>query len=249
MLPLKLKIAIAKIISSRVSGAAISVLTKDKIRQFGCVYSTDFKEIPPQTKASLFYGLYEKAEASFVREYLSGKYPAIELGGSLGIISCVIGKKLDGKKFIVVEANKLLLSIIKENLRLNDIQNVEVEWGAIGDLVKLYFHAGNNNTTGTISDKYTMGSELVSGITIEYLLKKYGLSDFSLISDIEGSENFFLFKEIISLNTCREIIIELHETIFHNRLVSVEEQVLQIKKLQFRILDRHGCVIYARKNS
>lgn len=237
----------ARIVTHRSVGKGVALLTHNRIRQYGCLYATHAKEVIDPVKASLFWGLYEKEEANFISKYLSGKYPVIELGGSLGVISCVAGKKLQGKKLIIVEANKSLIPVIEENLKLNGIFDYVIEWGGIGSGEQLYFLEGDRSYKGKVTTQFTPGCVPVKEIDLLSLLDRYNISSFSLISDIEGGENSFLFEHPEGLIHCKEMIIELHETNDKGNIISVSSQKAQIEKSGFKITDTMGTVIYARR--
>lgn len=243
----QLKKLMARIITHKWVGKAIAVITKDKVRQYGCVYATHFEAVINPIKAALFWGLYEREEANFISKYLSGKYPVIELGGSLGIISCVAGKKLSGKKLIIVEANRSLIPVIEENLKLNKISNYAIEWGGVGSGQELYFLQGDRSYKGEVIREFKPGCAPVEEIDLVSLPDRYNISSFSLVSDIEGAENSFLFENPGGLIHCKEMIIELHGTNDQGNIISISTQKEQIEKSGFTIIDTLGTVIYARR--
>lgn len=102
----RVKIFIAKILTLPFVGSAIAVLSKDRISYRGMIIDTQNQYLTPSTKAEIFWGIYEGAEARFIQKYLTGDLGVIELGASIGIVSCCIKKKLNGKsKLIAVEAH------------------------------------------------------------------------------------------------------------------------------------------------
>jgi len=243
----KVRKMVARVATHRSVGLLISIIKNNRIGHYNCLYDTHFKEVIDPVKASIFWGLYEKDEAFFVEKHLSGSYPVLELGGSLGIISCVIGKKLLGRKLLVVEANRSLLPVIERNLSLNNIQNAFIVCGGIGEGKHLYFIEGNRSYNGEILTQYRPHSIEVENVDVDSLLSAHGVGPFSLVSDIEGAENCLLFDSPSSLIKCQEMIIELHQSYHKGRLLTVSDQKFQIRNLGFDIIDSRGNVIYARR--
>jgi len=67
----------------------------------------------------ILWGLYEKSEIRFINKYLSEyrNCNILELGGSLGIVSCIISKNISKTQHLtIVEANPELVPIIKSNM-------------------------------------------------------------------------------------------------------------------------------------
>ena len=95
---LKIKVFIVRIIASEFIGNLLALIHRNNFKRYACEFDTSSHKIKGHIKALLFWNLYEKQEANYVQEFLSGDYPVIELGGSIGIISSVIGKKLKRQK-------------------------------------------------------------------------------------------------------------------------------------------------------
>ena len=84
----------------------------------------------------------------------------------------------------------------------------------------------------------------IKSVTLSKLLKDENINcPFTLISDIEGTEENIFFEDSDALKNCNKIICELEGT----RSNSIESQVLQLKNLNFILIERYGNVFYFRK--
>ncbi len=107
-------------------------------------------------KAALFWGAYERAENRYVRGFLDGSFDVVELGASLGGVSCEIARKIaKDRKLICIEANPQILGLLQKNLIINvPDKNFRVIHGAIN-------YDSNNQVNFAIGNN-TLGSHLGS---------------------------------------------------------------------------------------
>jgi uncharacterized protein YlbG (UPF0298 family) len=85
----------------------------------------------------------------------------------------------------------------------------------------------------------TIKSYKVSAVTLSEIIKKYSVKNqFTLISDIEEAERNIFFKDVSSLKFCLTIIVEIEKT----KKYTIKQQILQIKKLGFRIVEFYNNV-------
>lgn len=201
----------------------------------------------PVVKALLYWGVYESAELRFVRQYVGNDLDVIELGSSLGVVACELASRLaESRKLICVEANPALISVLRRNLARNTTHSaLHVVHGAID-------HRGTptssmstspDNLVGCIADDSTAGTT-VSCLTLAAVLNGFAISDdYLLVSDIEGAEIGIFESESQSLNRCRRLIIELHQTRWQGRVVEVERIIDVVHdRTALRLIDRYGPV-------
>lgn len=224
---LRAKILLAKSICHPVVGKVLGVLFHDRIPSRGFVFSTRSPVIKPAAKASLFWRTYESAEIRSVRRYLRRDLDVVELGAGIGIISCHLRSLADReKKIISVEANPQLLNEIKNNLILNDLwENVVVVHGAIdySGLSDVEFSFADVHTGGKLkhSSDGTSSTANVPALTLEQILKENELSEFVLVTDIEGEEANLIEHDPMSLKKCKQIIAEFHDIRIDGKIVTV----------------------------
>ena len=129
---------------------------------------------------------YERSEIRLVENFLDRELPIVELGGSIGVVSCIINKLLRyPKKHIVVEANSFLISLLRSNKSHNKCQ-FKIVNGAIGYGSRfLTLHVSTRNpclgTSFVERDKQVK----VKTVSLRKLLNDYDLQNICLVSDIE----------------------------------------------------------------
>ena len=243
----KLKLLIAKTITSPLLGNLIASIKNQNIPWNGVRINVSSNLIKGRVKASLFWGLYESAEARLIKKYISTlNVPLVELGASIGAVSSLLNHyKNKSLPSFHVEADARFIPLLSNNLDRNRAQN----WKAINALVAddgFTFQIGSNNTVGRVVPATGVKDELCESLSS--LLTKFSLTDFFLISDIEGAEAFFLFQDAHALDNCKGLIIELHEVAIQDKLYSIEDMVSAIEKKGFNIVERHGPNLFATKN-
>jgi FkbM family methyltransferase len=248
----RLKVGIARTLCHPLLGQIIGRYFGRVVPNRGCKIDTRHPSISPSIVASLFWGFYESAESRLVRSYLPLDLDVVELGASIGAVSAQIARRLGpGRRLISVEANPALLDLLATNVRRNAPQvRHEVVHAAISYFV--------GKTVALTLGKDTLGSALAStshsrrivevpSITFRRLLDSRDISDFALVSDIEGAEALVFSEDSAALERCRLMIIELHPTIVRGRPISVEDLRAQIQALGFSLLARRGPVCAFRQ--
>lgn len=241
-----IKIAAARLITSNFFGRLIQWYTRGFISYQQLSINTNFSQVNPESKASLFWGLYEKSEVGYIQKYLPKNSPVIELGSSLGVTSCVIGTKIFPEELFCVEANPALVPIIETNLKRNGVTNARVMNVALGEGI-VYFQPGVSNTVGHVAPTKGVGSIAVSAMSLSEIVNYLKIDTFSLVCDIEGSECHILFEDFKSLDCCTMVIIELHQTDFKGKLIAENDMINRLIDLRFKIAESHGRVVVAIK--
>jgi FkbM family methyltransferase len=236
-------------------GKVIARAFHDQIPCLGCVIDTTSPLVVPRIKAKLFWRGYEPVEINFVQKYLQPDRDVVDLGSSLGVIAAHVGKKLAaGQRVICVEANPQLADIIRTNVTRNAPHvSLEIVSGAVDyppdgrPLVELVL--GFDNLVAHIVEGEVVPEGIfVPTISLSKILTCYGLADYALVSDIEGSEAGLLEMDSAALANCRQMIIELHHTVRRGRVILLDELATALtKKHGFRLVDRRGSVYVFEK--
>lgn len=207
----------------------------------------------PSVAAWLYWGFYESAEVRFVQNFVEDSLPVVELGSSLGGVTCQIARRLSGRqKLICVEANPSLIPILKRNLEFNAPSQPVVYYHGAVDYTSAKSSKFNIADDNLVSSRYGAGPVTeVPSIRLSDIILKEQLADYVLVADIEGAEAEIFFEDSDALDKCRLMIVELHETSYQSRLYSVQDLLAYIKSsLGFRLLCQHGSVcVFHRHDS
>lgn len=241
-----LKLRLARLLTTDRAGRLIGALSANRIRHHGLVFDVRSSDFSPQIRAQMFCGSYEGAETRMIRELLCGSTTVVELGSSLGVTAAHVAAMMaPGGRLVCVEANPQLLPGLRERLARRTA-SLHVD----------FIHAAITETCGdaifeisptTVSSHLIAGrphdaAVRVPGLTLREILRRTGVTDFDLISDIEGAETAFLLKDPGVLSGCRRAVIELHETTADGRPVSLSDLTEAATATGLRIVRRHGPV-------
>ncbi len=256
MVPGGVKGALAGLLCHRVVGAGLATLFGDRIPTRGMRVHTDSPRIANETKAALFWGIYERAEIDFVRRHLDGDLDVVELGGGIGVLSCAILRGMvDGAKLVTVEADPALAGLLERNIASNhpgrrySIVRQAVSYPP-GPGTAVDFIVGDSIVTGRVAAAGdAAGGEVrsVPATTLSRILEENEIGDYALVADIEGAEAQILLHDVPGLARCREIIIELHDTEVDGARFSIQDLVDRIEALGFRLIDRYAGVCAFRR--
>jgi FkbM family methyltransferase len=236
-------------------GQIIARACHDQIPNMGCVIETRSPLVVPRIKAKLFLRGYEPVEIDFVKRYLHSDRDVIDLGSSLGVVASHVGRKLHaGRRVICVEANPQLLDIIRANVTRNAPHvQVEIVSGAVDyppdrrEFVELAL-GFDNLVAHIVEDEVVPQGIFVPVVSLSEIIRRYEVAEYTLVSDIEGSEAGLLEMDDAALTRCRQMIIELHHTVRHERIVRAEELAAELRaKHGFRQIDRRGMVYVFEK--
>jgi len=210
---------------------------------------------PPAPRKAIARGTYEKNERDLVQAHLPRDLPAIELGGSFGIVSHTIRKRLaPGQTLVVVEANPGLIQICAGNVNLagsiaqTHVVNAALAYGAPSVRFKL---AENIHTSHLVFDGST-GPDIIDvpAVSMASLRAAHGIAGrFSLVCDIEGAELHLLRHDAAALAFCDTIVMELHPTVYPAMGGSLAEVMQRLEKLGFAVVEKRSNVIAACRQS
>jgi FkbM family methyltransferase len=163
-------------------------LAGNRIRIEGLKFSTDCPAIETAHKSTLFFGLHEIEERTLLRRCLPVDFPVVELGGGLGVVSCLANRKLASPaRHVVVEAMPSVAALLQRNRDLNHCQfrvvNAALAYGS--PTVNL---GVNRSFVGSRIDGNFDATVHVPSITLGGIVDEAGFDRFALICDIEGAE-------------------------------------------------------------
>lgn len=185
-------------------------------------WNFDFHGVPvvlpemdsPGCANALLRGKYEAEEAALISAHMPRDRAVIELGGSLGIVSALIGSRLgQDVAHVIVEANPALAAICARNAGVAERPLAQVRQAAVyydGPVAR--FSAGGHvhaNRLAQASDR--TGVIEVEATTLDALWRGIGAPEgFTLVCDIEGGEAQMIAAEPDVLAHAGLVIMELH---------------------------------------
>jgi FkbM family methyltransferase len=177
------------------------------------------------SKLILTNGQYEEAERILLKEELKENDIVFEMGGSIGILTAIMGKAVGEKGLVIsIEASEIISTYSKSWLEKNG--NIKIECGfgfpvyELNKGIKInHFDESAGSLGGILSfdiveDQNELEFENWQCLDIKYLMKKYKVEPNVLVIDIEGSEIIILNEEACLPLSIRIIIIELHPHIY-----------------------------------
>jgi FkbM family methyltransferase len=233
---------------------AFALKTKIQIRGASRIVELDhcrfaLAELPNTSmKLELLSGKYEKPEREAVLHYLQPHWSVIELGGCIGVVSCITNKLLENPaNHLVLEVNPLVLPFLKSNRDANGC--------AFQIMDKALAYGSETVTFQPLSDfwgnsLYHAGGQApvtVKTTTLANLLQERPFDNFALICDIEGQEYELISREAETIRKAELIVLEVHPHILGNE--KVEFLLSTLKDLGFGILSHSKNVISFRKSA
>ena len=73
-------------------------LTGNKVWIEGLKFSVNCPDITTRHKSTIFFGLHEIEERALLNRWLPADLPIVEIGGGLGVVSCLANRKLSGAR-------------------------------------------------------------------------------------------------------------------------------------------------------
>lgn len=212
-----------RVVRERGPGAA-AMLTRDKLIQLwhrapgglarvgGCRFRLDGLE--GGVAAALLMNEYEKEERDAVKRFLNRDLPVIELGGSIGVVACVINKALkDPTRHVVVEADPRIIPKLTANRELNHCRFEILHRALAYNGEEIFFNTTSDTRGGGVYVK-GIGQVAVQTVSVEKLARERSFHRFTLVCDIEGSEIDLVEQEKDLLAAAVEmLILETHPMI------------------------------------
>lgn len=251
---MKLKRLIATLACSSLVGNILKFLfSKIKYKE-SILVNLRTPNISAQSAASVFWGLYEKAEAIFILKYLRTDLDVVELGASIGVISCIVANKIDKNNTVVnVEPNVAYFEDITLNLKLNQLTNCQTISKAYSSKAKtVLFETSSHNIAGKVlrdGNKHSDHkiTEIPSCSLQEILVEGNIMGDYVLVCDIEGAEIEIFLNDTKALERCKQIIIETHATNYRNEEYTPSQIKDIITNQGFKLVDSKGPVFVFEK--
>ena len=163
-------------------------------------------------KGMLWLGRYETLERHAVLRWLPPDRPVVELGASIGVVSCLVNQRLnDPIRHVCVEANPAVVPVLTANRDANGCR-FQIVHGAIAygsDVVA--FGASEAIVDSTVLESGTGCRIPVPSLSLGQIVGDTHFTRCTLICDIEGAEEALLAHEAQILRDAVEtVLIEVH---------------------------------------
>jgi len=185
----------------------------------GCLFSVDHPAISTAIKGCVFIGEYERPERMMLRKFIEPKWPLIELGGCIGVVSCLANKVLlNPRDHIVVEANADLIPLIEKNRDRNGCRFTVLHGAIAYGTNEVDFHVERCDVVKSRLGLGTGESIKVPTISLQRIIDEYGFERCNLICDIEGAEIDLINNEASLLSSrVSTLIIEIHKDLLQEQ--------------------------------
>jgi len=202
------------------------------VRADGLSFSVDHPAITRGVKALFLLNRYETPERDALRTCIDPTLPVVELGASIGVISCLTNKKLlDPSKHVVVEANPDLIPLLEANRQRNDCR-FTVLHGAVsysGREVEFLISDSILASSATRMDsRFNVRRKVkVPSITLREIIERFDFPRCTLVCDIECGEVELVAQEIGTIeNHVSTILMEIHNTTLDKQTVDAMVEAL-----------------------
>ena len=198
----------AKLVSHRLVGRLVE-LGGNQVTIEGLHFSVDNPLITTRQKGLLDVGLHETGEIALACRYIVADLPVVELGGGIGVVSCIINRRLTRPTdHVVVDANADLIPTLEANRRLNGagfrIRNVALAYGSVE--TALAIDSFVTSRVGGVGRR-----ALVATATLASLLEETAFERINLVVDVEGAEVDLVEREgPLLARRARILIVETH---------------------------------------
>jgi FkbM family methyltransferase len=160
-------------------------------------------------RGQLQVGFYEREERRHLKKYLNPEACVLELGGCLGVVSCIANKMLQHpKRHIVVEANPALIQHIERN-KQHTGGAFTIEHCIVSNKPEVEFFLGDT-ILGSSARHKSPKKIVVPGKSITQLEDTHQIKFDTLIMDIEGAELDFLRENRDWLRQLNTVFMEIH---------------------------------------
>lgn len=160
-------------------------------------------------------GVYEKNTIRHLLKLIKPGDIFVDVGTNIGAYSLVIGKNLPTGKVISFEPNPKALAFLEENIKLNKLNNIQVNKMGLSDKNETAVLFTPSLTTASINKHQNSGEKsTIELTTLDEFCEKNNITNIDILKiDIEGHEFKCLegAKDIISKSKKMILIMEIDD--------------------------------------
>lgn len=168
-------------------------------------------QVPAKARRALYRGRYEAAERHLILAHLRPDDRVVEFDGCMGVVSCVLAKRLPEGRLSVFEVNPAAIELLHRNLALNGLRAEVIAAGVGPDDGEETFQISEADiiaSSGVAVDGPTTSLKALIW-SLKTALNK--LTPNVVVMDIEGLEITTL--QSAPLDGIRMVIVETHPQI------------------------------------
>lgn len=194
----------------------------------------------PEFRARFLLHRYEVPERILTRKHIPRDATVLELGGCLGVISCLVNRRLaDPRRHVVFEPHPLIVPYLEAN-RARNCCGFQVRQQVIARASTATFYRRDPSIAGSSTVRIGRLKIEVPTTTVERVERETGFAFDSLVIDIEGGEHLFFTENMGLAQRLRVAIVEFHPQIIGNAACAEIRDRLAAAGLALR--DRRGRV-------
>jgi FkbM family methyltransferase len=167
------------------------------------------------------WGIYEEPLTRLLQALLHEGDTFVDLGANEGYFSVLAGTLIGKGRVFAIEPQSRLQKVLKRNLELNNLRNVQVEPLAIadieGDVDLLLRPSTNSGASGLIRHwRFGRAHERVPATTLDRFFSDRRINRVRLLKvDCEGAETFVFRKAdaVLAGNIIEYIVLDFHPAI------------------------------------
>jgi FkbM family methyltransferase len=236
------------------AGALFRLRLRNDVRVWGLRIHAPRRLVSPKTRWLLRNGHYEADEARLSAMALDPRYPLVEFGAGLGVISCLMNPLLDDpRRHVAVEMNDNILPITHRNRDQNGC-GFKIRRGALAyDALSAGTRAPSAGVTERspawgLGDQYggEVGGQDVPRVTLQGVLDAEGWDRANVVMDVEGMEIAMLENERAVLqDRVATLCVETHPDV--SGAARVQEFLADLQRMGFQEVSRRGQVVALRR--
>lgn len=166
-----------------------------------------------ETRGRFLLRRYEIPECRLSRKYIAHDATVLELGGCLGVVACVVNRRLDDpRRHLVVEPHPAIVPYLEVNLARNECA-FSVRQQVVSDADEATFYLRDPYIAGSSTLRTSDRRITVPTTTVARLERESGLFFDVVLVDIEGGEHAFFRENAGLLPRLRTAIVEMHPQI------------------------------------
>jgi FkbM family methyltransferase len=194
----------------------------------------------PEFRARFLLHRYEVPERVLTRKHIARDATVLELGGCLGVVSCMVNRRLaDPRRHVVFEPHPLIVPYLEAN-RARNCCGFQVRQQIIARAPTASFYRRDPSIAGSSTVRIGRLKIEVPTTTVERVEQETGFAFDSLVIDIEGGEHQFFAENTSLAERLRIAIVEFHPQIIGNAACAEIRDWLAAAGLSLR--DRRGRV-------